>query len=288
MQDLGHYRGLVKWENILIYQVFKYSFVGDKKEGLGPLCNSFRTKKRFNSESNACSVKLVMFTQLPFRIVAVLFVSILVGALSVRVATRPADMFFLDWRQILANGKAPKVPIKVIDISGTDAKSKDRERVDNAKLAEVLENISRHKPRAIFLTLSKNEIQIEMNSVEWRRLLSIENLYLLTDRVSQAGAQGLNTHPVLKDFPRLLYFETTWDTKIDNVSRRIILYYDTKKSESHMSQIFKMTRDYAGNSFPPEYFKKSFEYVGTEQIYLKIWPDEKFDEVKLEIGRAHV
>lgn len=233
----------------------------------------------FNTNAKRCRFKLFMFTS-RVRLLVLLIVGIALGFSVQRVALRSADMFFLDWRQILANGDAPKIPVKLVDVSklknaiGSN-EADDGGKINQRKLVELVRKIAEQNPTIILLDVSRQEINIEKESPEWMDLISIPKFSLFVNNAGIAEKDSLSYHSTLKDFPRKELFQYTWDSRIDGVSRRNIIFYDL--DHKIPSDNFTFLERFTGQKVSPESFDKNFEHIETLQVYLKLWPNENFD-----------
>jgi signal transduction histidine kinase len=220
-----------------------------------------------------------MFTSRRVRFFFILIAGIAFGFLVQNVSLKSLDMYFLDWRQILANGDAPEVPIRIVDITAFKSK-KEKEgptSVDLRKLIELVRQISAQNPKAIMFDISQQEISIQKDSPEWNALVQIPKFHLaLNDHISTAR-DVLSKHPTLKDFPRMEYFSMTFDSVLDHVSRRNLIYYDLEKKI--LTSNFEYVEKFLGKKVSPDIFDKNFVLMETLQTYLKIWPSERFGEI---------
>jgi signal transduction histidine kinase len=220
-----------------------------------------------------------MFTSRRIRFFFILIAGIAFGFLVQKVSFRSLDMFFLDWRQILANGDAPEVPVKIVDVSALKPTidPNNSSKLNVPKLVDVIKKIAAKNPKAILLEFSWEEIDLAVGSPEWNELVAIPNLYVQVNDHTGTANHLLVRHPAFKDFPRLAKFTLTWDSRQDQVSRRNIIYFDTDKKI--ISDNFKFVEDFTGKKVSPEVFDKNFVLMETLQTYLKIWPNEKFGDI---------
>jgi signal transduction histidine kinase len=220
-----------------------------------------------------------MFTSRRIRFFFILIAGIAFGFLIQKVELRSLDNFFLDWRQILANGDAPEVPVKIVDISALKptVDSGNTSKLDVPKLVALIQKIAAKNPNAIVLEFSWQEIDMVIGSPDWNALIAIPNLYVQVNDDTGTSNNLLIRHPAFIKFPRQAKFILTWDSRQDQVARRNILYFDTDKKI--LSDNFRYVEEFTGKKVSAEIFDKNFVHMETLQAYLKIWPNEKFGNI---------
>jgi hypothetical protein len=204
--------------------------------------------------------------------------TIILATFLTRLSTPTLDFFFLDWRQILMNGKAPENPFVILNVSKLKL-AKPNHQFTPAEFISLVKEVDAARPKTILISIAAEEIlrsddfpQIEAQLSQMQRVFVIERPK--TDRKTSFASD-----PSFTNYKNLFHIELTNDSRYDRVSRRIITYYDLERKES--DRIFEEIGPLISPAFPISHFSKDFEYFGTKQIYLKIWPDENFNEENL-------
>lgn len=192
------------------------------------------------------------------------------------------DAFFLDWKQIILSGSPDQDFIQILDVTQmkVDQKKVGDGDIPAQKLLELLEKIRAKEPKAIFVTIAEAEIAND---------ISLRELYLRLSEISRVYVSGTSllfpeyAFSTKNDFvkrPSFIPTMLTKDTSIDQISRRLITFYDLKgKSEN---EDFKEIKNILGFGYSPDYFKYDFEYAGTKQIHMKHWPFYDFNRLYLK------
>lgn len=203
----------------------------------------------------------------------------LLAGLSLKVMPRTVEYFFLDWKQILAETKPPANPFRILDVSDLRNNKDHSGYLDAKTLLRVLENVSAVKPKAIILALDPSILGPDIPPSELAEKLSkTPNLFLFVDTNIFKGL-SFDEYDYPKT-PSYLWLTPTYESQYDRISRRIIVYYDLK--QERVSKDFETVKSLTGTVRPPDHFNDDFTYVGTKQVYMKIWPNYKFGEVRLQ------
>ncbi|KYG70393.1 hypothetical protein AZI85_00080 [Bdellovibrio bacteriovorus] len=217
------------------------------------------------------------------RVLATVFLGVFLSFFLSQLETRSLDMFFLDWKQILSFSNPPEVPLKLFDISDFKPnKGQKGEKFSAQELVILIKNFLKHNPKALVLTVAKSEVEFDLSEEEFAKQLSgLTNLYLFSNISIFEGAT-FDFHKKYKLHPRPLFLIPTYDSQLDDVSRRILIYFDLDKDI--YNQDFDVVKNLFSEVMPPEYFRHTFEYLNTLQVYMRIWPWSDFGEKRIGKG----
>lgn len=192
------------------------------------------------------------------------------------------DVFFLDWKQLLLSGTPHQDFIQILDVTQmkVDGKSEDDGDIPAKNILELLEKIRAQEPRAIFLTLAESEIDTGISRQElYSKLSEIPCLHVL-DRFLLFPDEAFSNRNKFAKNPKFIPTMLTRDASLDQISRRMITFYDlVGKSENGD---LKNIKSILGVGFPVEHFNYDFEYAGTKQVHMKHWPFYSFNRVNVK------
>ncbi len=207
-----------------------------------------------------------------FKYLSTVVLCFVMSLLLVKLDLRSLDLFFLDWKQLLASPEAPpRNHFKIFDVTNIQ---NDTEALRHETLLALSRQISSGSPKAIILSMSPVEVE-KGGALEvfLNELAGIPNLYLFSNS-TLASLKTFNYDLRFKSFPRPLYLALTNDTQVDLVSRRIITFFDEEKKTPNSD--FGLLKEWVSESKPPDFFSEDFHYLNTRQVFIKIWPRFKF------------
>ena len=209
--------------------------------------------------------------------VLIIFASLVLCFAMVKTEIQALDAFFLDWKQLFLSGNPHQDFIQILDITKmkVDGKNEDDGDIPAKDLLDLLEKIRSKEPRAIFLTISEAEVNNDISAQElYSRLSEVPGLYVLGTSLlfpEQAFAYKNKFTKAPSFIPTML----TKDSSLDQISRRLITFYDlVGKSEN---SDFEKLKSILGEGFSAGHFKYDFEYAGTKQVHMKHSPFYDFN-----------
>lgn len=190
------------------------------------------------------------------------------------------DAFFLDWRQILVNGKPPENKFDIYNISSLKKAKSDELLIHQDKLIEISKTLSEVGYSRIIIAISPQEIFFDSKERFVNELSNYKNIYLYGGLIRNPD-EGFWSEVALRKYPRYLNFTFSRDTRIDNLTRRIIIYYDLQK-ERHIPDFESVFKLLGIKTKAPDFYKNTFEYLDSIQVYLKIWPSSYLTNIYWE------
>lgn len=178
------------------------------------------------------------------------------------------------------NGAPPENPFVLIDITDlADVDEESKYAFSEKRLREILNMLSKSDPRATGLLLSAGEID-NLN----------ETVHHLVQEPIYKGVRFFTNGTIFKDssLRRLVEFipeqqrlslVLSHDSYFDQVSRRIVTYFGIDTTTPNEDS--EVIRSFAGKSQKASDFKGSFEYYDSLQVFMKIWPREKWEVQKI-------
>lgn len=200
------------------------------------------------------------------------------GAATVRWPS--ADNFFLDWHQILMNGDPPENPFVLVDVTGlADVEEDSPYAFSENRLRNILDILVRSEPRSVGLLLSSGEV--EKVDVTIPHLAAESDYRKVRFFTNGTIFKETSFNRFVSKIPeeQRLYLTLSHDSYFDKVSRRIVLYFGSDRSNPVYAG--EEIREFAGKSLQPADFKGTFEYLDSIQVFMKIWPREKWNVQKV-------
>gem|GEM_PF-5374640 len=207
-----------------------------------------------------------------------LVIALLLAVFLARLFTPSLDRFFLDWRQILMNGAPPENPFVIINVSPYKM-PKTNHQFTSSELVELVKVIKQGEPKSIIIALGPEEIKFDDGYKSLASNLEIPGVYILDHSANKREKKfGLDSY--FRNYSRFFELETTTDTRYDQVSRRIIIFYDLNRTQPEFG--FQKLPPIVGPFKSPESFSDDFEYMETKQIYMKMWPLDGFTQFSID------
>lgn len=212
------------------------------------------------------------------KILMVALISIGAAILVLNISFRSWDMFFLDWRQILLNSAPPKNSVVILDISGLK-RGAPIPRLNQDDLLSLTKTISDRNPTSIIWAFSPGEIKEPSTAQFSKKLEPFQRLFLFSD-TTRGNTKSFYYNSAYSNYPRHFGLLLTYDTSLDQVTRRIILYYDEAKTNPN-TDFIEIPRDLKYLVRDPKSFAGTFTYADSVQAYMKIWPHNRHEIVHL-------
>src|SRR5438445_3676965 len=195
-----------------------------------------------------------------------------------RLSLDSMDLFFLDLRQVLINGNPPPNRFDIYDISSLKEAKSTGTQLSEDQIFKVLDALGRAGYRKIILGISPKEIEFVNSKRFIENLNHYQNVYLYEDYLRNRESSFGSTAD-FQNYPRHLEFTFTRDTRFDGVTRRLLLYYDLKKSR-YNPDFDLIFRELKLSSKTPDFFEDNFKYLDSIQVYLKIWSSSSLNNIE--------
>ncbi|MFM6930085.1 MAG: hypothetical protein ACKOX6_16565 [Bdellovibrio sp.] len=206
------------------------------------------------------------------KILIIVLISVGASSLLLNISFRSWDMFFLDWRQILLNADPPKNSVMILDISGLK-RGTPTPQLSEGDLLSLTKTISDSNAGSVIWAFSPLEISTQSSIRFLKELEMFPRLFLFSD-TTRGNTKGFYYDSIYSSFPRHLGLLLTHDTALDQVTRRIILYYDEGKT--HLNDDFiTLPHELKYPVVDPKKMMGYFQYADSLQVYMKIWPHDR-------------
>ena len=173
---------------------------------------------------------------------------------------RRVDSFILDLMQFLNDPKDVNRRLVTVNINGKKDTFQRPFKIDTFQ--NVIDKLISLNPKQIILCFSIRELNEETKKELIKYLKDKENIYIQNDY--SFPTNNFYKDPLFKDFPRLLAFSGTIDSR-DKKARRILLFFDKEGITDEFEVLNRL-------GFQPknlEHFKYHFRLWETTQINFK-------------------